>query len=105
MHPIQGNISHKAWGILKSLLDRDNNNLKQKQCEFLVNNQLTTVNNNIANASNDYFVNVGKYLSANIVINVDPLSHVNICIRGWLIITTITDARSFLHGMEAITKH
>ena len=25
--------------------------------------------------------------------------------RGWLIITTITDARSFLHGMEAITKH
>ena len=26
-------------------------------------------------------------------------------IRGWLIITTITDARSFLHGMEAITKH
>ena len=26
-------------------------------------------------------------------------------IRGWLIITTITNARSFLHGMEAITKH
>ena len=25
--------------------------------------------------------------------------------RGWLIITTITDARSFLHRMEAITKH
>ena len=38
MPPIQGNTSHKAWGILKSLLDRDNNNLKQKQCEFLVNN-------------------------------------------------------------------
>ena len=28
-----------------------------------------------------------------------------VIIRGWLIITTITDARSFLHGMEAITKH
>ena len=33
------------------------------------------------------------------------MHHHNTYIRGWLIITTITDARSFLHGMEAITKH
>ena len=32
-------------------------------------------------------------------------TYIYIYIRGWLIITTITDARSFLHGMEAITKH
>ena len=73
MYPIQGNISHKAWSILKSLINRDNKNLKQKQGEFLVNNQLTTNNIIIANAFNDNFVNVVKSLSANISSNVDPL--------------------------------
>ena len=62
------------------MVDRDNKNLKQNQCEFLVNNQLTTDNNIIANAFNDYFVNVRKSLSANIVSNVDPLSYVDMCI-------------------------
>ena len=66
MYPIQGNTSHKAWSILKSLIDKDNKNLKQKQREFLVNNQLTIDNIIIANAFNDYFANVGKSLSANI---------------------------------------
>ena len=80
-HPIQGNTSHKAWSILKSLIDKDNKNLKQKQREFLVNNQLTTDNIIIANAFNDYFVNVGKSLSANISSNVDPLSYVDMCIE------------------------
>ena len=47
-----------------------------KQNQFLVNNQLTTDNNIIANAFNDYFVNVGKSLSANIVSTVDSLSYV-----------------------------
>ena len=28
MYPMQGNTSHKAWDILKSLIDRDNKNLK-----------------------------------------------------------------------------
>ena len=60
MYLMQGNTSHKAWDILKSLIDRDNKNLKQNQ--FLVNNQLTADNNIIANAFNDYFVNVGKSL-------------------------------------------
>ena len=73
MYPIQGNTSHKAWSILKSLINRDNKNLKQKQGEFLVNNQLTTNNIIIANAFNDNFVNVVKSLSANISSNVDPL--------------------------------
>ena len=81
MYPIQGNTSHKAWSILKSLIDRDNKNLKQKQSEFLVNNRLTTDNIIIANAFNDYFVNVGKSLSANISSNVDPLSYVDMCIE------------------------
>ena len=81
MYPIQGNTSHKAWSILKSLIDKDNKNLKQKQREFLVNNQLTTDNIIIANAFNDYFVNVGKSLSANISSNVDPLSYVDMCIE------------------------
>ena len=81
MYPIQGNTSHKAWSILKSLIDKDNKNLKQKQREFLVNNQLTTDNIIIANAFNDYFVNVGKSLSGNISSNVDPLSHVDMCIE------------------------
>ena len=79
MYPMQGNTSHKAWDILKSLIDRDNKNLKQNQ--FLVNNQLTADNNIIANAFNDYFVNVGKSLSANIVSTVDPLSYVDMCIE------------------------
>ena len=79
MYPLQGNTSHKAWDILKSLIDRDNKNLKQNQ--FLVNNQLTADNNIIANAFNDYFVNVGKSLSANIVSTVDPLSYVDMCIE------------------------
>ena len=78
---MQGNTSHKAWDILKSLIDMDNENLKQNQCEFLVNNQLTADNNIIANAFNDHFVNVGKSLSANIVSNVDPLSYVDMCIE------------------------
>ena len=81
MYPIQGNTSHKAWSILKSLIDRDNKNLKQKPSEFLVNNRLTTDNIIIANAFNDYFVNVGKSLSANISSNVDPLSYVDMCIE------------------------
>ena len=81
MYPIQSNTSHKAWSILKSLIDEDNKNLKQKQREFLVNNQLTTDNIIIANAFNDYFVNVGKSLSANISSNVDPLSYVDMCIE------------------------
>ena len=78
---IQGNTSQKAWSILKSLIDRDNKNLKQKQSEFLVNNQLATDNIIIANAFNDYFGNVGKSLSANISSNVDPLSYVDMCIE------------------------
>ena len=64
---------------MKSLIDRDNKNLKQNQ--FLVNNQLTADNNIIANAFNDYFVNVRKSLSANIVSTVDPLSYVDMCIE------------------------
>ena len=58
MYLIQGNTSHKAWDISKSLIDRDNKNLKQNQNAFLFNNQLTKYSNIIANALNDYFVNI-----------------------------------------------
>ena len=102
MYPMQGNTSHKAWDILKSLIDRDNKNLKQNQCEFLVNNQLTTDNNIIANAFNDYFVNVGKSLSANIISTVDPLSYVDMriqCITDPLI--TVDDVLTVIRSSFA----
>ena len=44
-------------------------------------------------------------IGVKICFNFEIYSLPPIHIRGWLIITTITDARSFLHGMEAITKH
>ena len=74
-------IPHRAWGILKSLIDRDNKNLKQKLCEFLASNQLTTDDDIIVNAFNDYFINVGNSLLASIISNVDPLSYVDMCIE------------------------
>ena len=77
-HPIFGkksrnvikNDSKNTWKLINSLMSRNNkSNLIE---EIKVDDQIISKNNKIAEAFNDYFINIGPKLASDVIINNNP---------------------------------
>ena len=58
---IHKNDIQKTWIVINNTLN--NNSRNSRQSEFIVNNNKLTDPGDIANAFNDYFINIGRQLS------------------------------------------
>ena len=66
----------KSWKIIKTIIGKSDR-ISNISDEFLINEKIVSDKTFITNAFNNYFLNVGKTLSKNIVSTGDPLSYVN----------------------------
>ena len=66
----------KSWKIIKTIIGKSDRNLNISG-EFLINDKIMSDKIFITNAFNNYFLNVGKTLSRNIVSTGDPISYIN----------------------------
>ena len=57
---------HTTWGVLKSIIGKDTNNLKPK-LKFQVNDKYVTDSLAIANGVNELFILIGPKLADNII--------------------------------------
>ena len=66
----------KSWKVIKNIIGKEDNHTIKKQTVFLINNQYTTDSQTIANAFNNYFINVGSSLAKNLNSDTDPMLYV-----------------------------
>jgi len=80
----------KSWSIIKSVINK--NKTKKMQSHFVINDQNISNSKIIANAFNEYYVNIGRTLASNIeVTNCDPLSYINLDIQESLCLYDTND--------------
>ena len=65
----------KSWKVIREITGR--NTTKPKHYSFSINDCIVTDKQKIANECNNFFVNIGPYLAANIINMRDHLSYVN----------------------------
>ena len=91
----------KSWGIIKSLINKN----KQKRIpkEFIINNTKVTNENQIANAFNKFYVNIGPSLASNISnTDIDPTSYINVNIPNSIILqpTNIDELKAIITNLK-----
>ena len=95
---------HKTWGILKTLIGKDRNNLKSS-LRFQVNVKCTTDSLEIANSFNQIFVSVGHKLAQNIISTVNPMSYVTPC-KNSIVIPPPPPCSVLIYNMKStVTVH
>ena len=65
----------KSWKVIREIAGM--NITKPKHYSFSINDCIVTDKQKIANKFNNFFVNIGPYLAANIMNRHDPLSYIN----------------------------
>ena len=64
----------KSWNVLRMIIGLGTTKRNSKT-SFIINDDIVSDSNNIANAFNDYFVSIGAELSDSIFSNVNPMSY------------------------------
>ncbi len=67
----------KSWKIIKKVIGKESTKTKTNVAEFVINSKKVTDATVISNAFNNYFINVGKNLAANITSDIDPITYVS----------------------------
>ena len=65
----------KSWKVIREITGM--NTIKPTHYSFSINDCIVTDKQKIANEFNNFFVNIGPHLAANIINTHDPLSYVN----------------------------
>ena len=65
----------KSWKVIREITGM--NTIKPTHYSFSINDCIVTDKQKIANEFNNFFVNIGPHLAANIINTRDPLSYVN----------------------------
>ena len=91
---------HKKWGVLRTILGKDDNNSKRK-IKLHVKGKCITDSLQIANYFNNYFVSVGPDLSKDLVSTTNPMSYINNCSNSIVLPpVTLAEVRQTVMSMK-----
>ena len=91
---------YKTWGIMKTIIEKDSNNLKSS-LKFQVNGKCITDSIEIANSFNNFFVSAGPNVAQNIISTVNPMSYVTPCNNSIVIFpVTIAEVSQGISSLE-----
>ena len=82
--------SAKKWKIMKDLINKTNSS-KDSTSELFIDGSISKDSQDIANAYNDYFIEIGPRLANNITSSINPMTYVTANVPNTIFIPHITE--------------